>query len=292
MTDAMTEINGWYAARFGEFERTLNGESTTALHAVRRDALARFSAMGFPTTSEEEWRFTNVAPIARTRFIPAEAYAPGTVDRAFVERLSIAGAARLVFVNGFHAPELSSVPALPPGVRIGSLAQALRDDPAFVGRYLGKQATYANSAFTALGTAFLRDGALVCIDDNAALEIPVQLLFIGSGVSGPVVSSPRILVVAGNNARAAIVETYAGTGSEVYWTNAVTEISLGRDTAIEYDKVQAETPRAYHVGSTHIVLGQRSVFTSNAVAMGGSLVRNNVSAVFGGENAECTLNGL
>lgn len=292
MTNELTDAKRWYAAKFDEFERTLNGESKTPVHALRRDALARFAALGFPTTADEEWRFTNVLPIARVRFTPGVAVDPGTIAPGDVERLSIAGAARLVFINGLHVPALSSHPPLPQGVRVGSLAKTLRDDPALVGRYLAQQVRSGENAFTALGTAFLRDGAFVYLEDNAVLETPVQCIFLGTGSAGPVVCSVRNLVVVGNGARASIVETYAGTGAGIYWTNSVTEISLGRGTVVEHDKVQTESGGAFHTGTTHVRLEEGSVFTSNAVSMGGSIVRNNVTAVFGGENAECTLNGL
>ena len=290
MTNELTDAKGWYAAKFDEFERTLNGESKSPVHALRRDALARFAELGFPTTADEEWRFTNVAPIARVRFTPP--VEPGTIAPGTIDRLALAGAARIVFVNGLHNPDLSSVPALPAGVRVANLAQALRDDPARVGKYLAHQVRAGENAFTALGTAFLRDGVFVCLEENAVLETPVQCIFIGTGTAGPIVGFVRNLFVFGNGAKASIVETYAGTGEGVYWTNSVTEIALGRGAIVEHDKVQTETGGAFHTGTTHVRLEEGSVFTSNAVSLGGSLVRNNVTAVFGGSNAECTLNGL
>src|SRR5215212_10244673 len=92
----------------------------------RREAAAkRFEEVGFPTTRQEDWRFTNVAPIARTKF-------------ALAERVELAGkppfsfgteaAAELVFVNGHFMAELSKTGGLPGGVRVSSLAEALQTD--------------------------------------------------------------------------------------------------------------------------------------------------------------------
>ncbi len=290
MKNELTDAQGWYAAKFDEFERTLNGESKSPVHALRRDALARFTALGFPTTADEEWRYTNVAPIARMHFTPAQAVDPAKIPPADIERLAIVGAARLIFINGLYASALSSIPSLPKGVRVGNLAAALREDPVLVGKYLAQQVRSGENAFTALGTAFLRDGAFVYLEENALLETPVQCIFLGTGSTGPVICSVRNLIVVGAGAKASIIETYAGAG--VYWTNSVTEISLGRGTVVEHDKVQTESGGAFHTGTTHIRLEEGSVFTSNAVSMGGALVRNNVTAVFGGEHSECTLNGL
>ncbi len=35
------------------------------LHELRAAAIARFAALGFPTTRQEAWRFTNLGPLAR-----------------------------------------------------------------------------------------------------------------------------------------------------------------------------------------------------------------------------------
>jgi Fe-S cluster assembly protein SufD len=117
-------------------------------------------------------------------------------------------------------------------------------------------------------------------------------MYFGTGEGDPTLNTARNLIVVGNGARASIVETYAGRGTGVYWTNSITEMSVGRDAVVEHDKLQLEPAAVYHTGMTHIRLDAGSVVTSNAVSLGGSLVRNNVTAVFAGEHAECTLNGL
>jgi Fe-S cluster assembly protein SufD len=177
-------------------------------------------------------------------------------------------------------------------VRITGLGAALKSDPNIAVRYLARLARYDTDPFTALGTAFLRDGAFIECADGAGLDLPVYLLFLSSGKGSPYVSAPRCLVVAGRNSRLSIVEHYAAVGDPVYWTNAVAEIIAGEGSVVEHDKLQTEGTRAFHIGSTHILLGARASFTSNAISLGGSLVRNNVSAQFDGEEAECTLNGL
>jgi len=294
MTDEAARVKEWYTSRFRQLERALNGESRTPLHVLRRDALARFSALGFPTTENEEWRFTNVAPIARAEFAPVLRYERDGVSDADIERIArgTGDAIRMVFVNGHFAPEFSSIPPLPKGVRVESLGAALKTDPDLVARFLTRQATYHDNAFTALSTAFLLDGAFIHLEDHAALELPVDLLYIASGRTSPFVSAPRTLVVAGRDTRLAVVERYAGLAQNMYWTNAVTEVFAAEGAVIEHDSLQTEGGHAYHVGNTHFLLAGKSTVTSNAIVLGGAFVRNNVSAVFDGEHAECTLNGL
>jgi len=55
----------WYEEQFAALERGLNGDAGSAVHALRRQALGRFTQTGFPTTRDEEWRFTNLSSLAR-----------------------------------------------------------------------------------------------------------------------------------------------------------------------------------------------------------------------------------
>src|SRR5215208_1647963 len=72
------------------------------LQDVRDKAAARFAALGFPSVRDEEWRFTNVSPIAATEF---RAASPADVPAAAVDALPYGALPfRLVVVNGRFAP--------------------------------------------------------------------------------------------------------------------------------------------------------------------------------------------
>lgn len=283
-----------YLASFRNFERSLNGESRSPIHAVRKAAIEHFASAGFPTTRDEEWRFTSVAPIARGSFASAHDGGRRGLGADAVARATFAGleANRLVFVDGIYAEELSTARSAPPGGSIGSLAAALASGSAAALAHLGAHAPYRESAFTALNTGFLRDGAFIHIPDGVVWAEPIFLLFFASAGREAVVAHPRNLVIAGRGSQCAIVERYLGAGDGASFTNAVTEIVLGEGAVVEHDKVQHESMNAFHVGSAHVSLAARSSFISNSFAMGGAIVRNNVTAVMGGEGIECTLNGL
>jgi Fe-S cluster assembly protein SufD len=283
-------VRSWYRAQFAGFERSLNGGAAAPVHRLRQSAIAAFE--GFPTTADEEWRFTNVAPIAKTEFTPV---LPADAPRLTLEEIApflLPGvdAALLVFVDGHFSRELSSVSALPRALTVTSLADALRTRPEEVGPHLASLAQ--GGAFTSLGTAFLQDGAYVRCEEGGVLDRPVHCLFLASRRATPFVVTPRVLVVAGAGSRVSLVETHAALSGNVYLSSAVAEIILGDRAVVEHDTLQLASPASYHVGATHVRLGARSTFTSNAITFGGALVRNNVTAVFDGEHAECTLNGL
>src|ERR1041385_1048911 len=294
MTQTIDKKSNWYLSNFETFEKSLNGEAKTHLHTIRKSAIARFVEMGFPTTRDEEWRFTNVAPIANVNFKPVLHLFHDDVTEQSIRPFIFDDLKchRLVFINGNFSDKLSSIHTLPKGVKIGSLAAALKLDQDLVYQFLAQYAKYDDNAFTALSTAFIQDGAFIYIPDRVALEEPVHLLFVSTGNDASIVSHPRNLIVAGTNSQVSIVETYGGLKDNIYFTNVVTEVIAGEYSVIEHDKLQIERQKAFHVGSMHAYMNAHSNIISNSVSFGGALVRNNVTAVLDAEGIECTLNGL
>ena len=281
-----------YLSRFAQVEARLAGDGA-ALLPIRKKAIERFAQLGFPTTRDEDWRFTNVAPIARTAFEAA------TGDGEAVEAQQLATSAllqadwpRLVFVNGYFAPQLSSVGKLPGGVRLESLAAVAHADPEALQQHLARYADYQDHPFTALNTAFMEDGAYVHIPKGVYLKQPIHLVFVSTADAGSVISHPRNLIVAETGSQATIIESYLGLGDGVYFTNAVTEIVVGENAVIDHYKVGREAQQAYHVGTTQIHQDRSSNASSHAITIGGALVRNDINTVLDGEGAQCTLNGL
>jgi Fe-S cluster assembly protein SufD len=263
------------------------------LNKLRQAGIARFDQVGFPTTKEEEWRFTNVAPIARTRFklasqVESPVAAELTADYAFGRD----AAAEIVIVNGHFSAGLSKLGKLPKGVTVTSLAEALKKTPELVEPSLGRCVKIDKDPFVALNTGFVRDGAFVHFAKGAVVRHPIHLLFISVPGSEPAVAYPRVLVVAEDNVQATIVESYVGGGAGAYFNDAVTEIIVGDNTFIDHCRLEQETLEAYHMAAMHVELGRSSNFISHAVSLGGKLVRNDLSVVINGERTEATVNGL
>ncbi len=289
MTQVAEKLQPWVAA----VEQRPQG-GPRWLQDLRDRAAARFTALGFPTVREEEWRFTNVAPIAAAEFRPTGADATAASEADIASYLYSDAEYRIVIVNGRFVPGLSHTPGLPAGVRVGSLAAAVTEQADVVQRYLGQLADFGTKGFTALNTALAADGAYVYIPDGVLLEHPLHLLFVTttSASSGPIMTNARALVVAGDRTQARIVETYAGPRGAHYFTNAVTEIFAGENAVIDHYKVQEESFEAFHVASMHINAGRSANVSSHSFSLGGRLVRNDANALLDGDGAECTLNGL
>ncbi|MBI2930830.1 MAG: Fe-S cluster assembly protein SufD [Planctomycetes bacterium] len=256
-----------------------------AFAELRRRAIDRFAALGFPTGREEEWRFTDVTPVAETAFkLAAGASLAGPLAETARGPLK---ACQLTFVNGRYAPQFSNHDAA-----AESLGALLKKGAAPLEAHLGQQASGDKNPFAALNTAFFRDGAVLRIPKGAVLEQPLHLLFISVPTGEPFVTHPRILIVVEEGAQATIVESYIGPAGGVYLTNAVTEIFAGPESLIDHYKVQRESAQAFHFATLQARQDRASVFASHSISLGAAIARNDIGTALDGEGAECTLNGL
>lgn len=264
------------------------------LEPARKAAMDRFAATGFPTARDEEWRFTPIAPIAQGT------WRRGTPPLRAVARAELAPFifghpewTTLVFVDGGYSEALSSTGDLPAGVRAGSLAEALEADGAVLEKHLARHASIETSPFTALSTAFMRDGGFVHVPANTDLTRPIHLVFVTTSEAAGSVTHPRNLIIVEQGARASVIESYVSIAEgATYWTNAVTEVVAGANSWIEHTRIQRESERAYHVGLTHVEQQRDSHYRSFTLAMGGALARHNLHARLNGENVETLMYGL
>ncbi len=284
------DVKGHYQAEHAAFAANGGGAAPAWLKELRASALARFEGSGFPTTRQEEWRFSSVQPLAETAYGLAKPGALPTAKDVHQHELCEAHRHLLVFVNGIYAPSLSSVAGLPAGVKVGSIAYAL-EHGAKLDKWISKYA-WMHNPFTALNTAFLHDGGVVHVPAGVELAEPVQLLYITVPGSAPMVSHPRTLILVDRMAKASVVETYAGLGDGAYWTNAVTEIVVGDGGRLDCYRVNREGANAWHMAATHTHQGRDATVHLHPVVLGSAFTRHDIGVVLDGENGTAMLNGL
>ncbi len=290
---AVQEKKSIYRSMFERFEQDRAGADPAWLAEIRKSAFARFSGLGFPTTSDEEWRYTNVGPIAATQFEPADTDCKlPTPEEVSPFQFDLAGGCLLVFVNGRFSPDLSSLTPLPDGVEVLSLAEAIRSGNSLLQAHLARHVDFQDQAFAALNTAFMEDGAFIHIPRGVVVKEPIHLLHLSQPNDRATLTHPRHLIVADENSEVTVVESYAGLADEVYFTNAVTEIVVGENAKVDHYKVERESARALHVATRQVHQFRSSNVSSHTVSFGGGLIRNNINAVLDGEGCDCTLNGL
>jgi Fe-S cluster assembly protein SufD len=252
MTVVAEQIGQWL------FEFTRQEPAEPWLQHLRERAFARFTELGFPTTRDEEWRFTNVAPIAR------KAFRKGHADKLLVTPSAV--------------EELTE-----------------EEYERHLGRYAGfEQNAFValNTALLCCGATALRVPRGVFTEPiEITYEVPAEVADATRDAEeqAPVAVHPRTLIVVAPGAQCTIVETYKGVGH--YFTNAVTEIVAGDGAVIDHYKIQRESPEAFHVATMQVALGRSSSFTTHNISLGGALVRNDIGVTLS-EGAEATVNGL
>jgi Fe-S cluster assembly protein SufD len=291
MTTTMTATDhDRYLVDFEAQEKELSA-GPERVRALRRRAIDRFAALGFPTIKMEEWRFTNVAPIARTEFDLSPER--GGIVLGDLAPYRYADSIQLTIVNGHLVPEFSDLRCLPDGVIVCSMAESLENHAEKIDAHLGRHANVDNHAFVALNTALFCDGVFVYVPKGVVVERPINLVNIARPTGErPVAMFPRNLFVASESSQVTLVEQFATVGEGAYLTSPVTEVVVEDNAVVDHYKLQRESTEAFHMATFQIHLGRDGNFSSHSISWGGGLVRNDVNAVLDGEGSEATLNGL
>lgn len=263
------------------------------LAALRAKAGARFEEIDFPTTRNEEWKYTNVAPILK---VPYREIFDLDADGLTVERIAPftfveSRHSQMVFINGIYSKELSDLSGLPESAVVTSLAGMTEEQALVASRHLAAYAKYQDDAFTALNTAHIGDGALVYIPGGKIVETPVHVLFISTSEEASA-THPRVLIIAGKGAMATIIESYVSTEDNVYLTNAVTEVFAAEESAITHYRLQEESEKAFHVATTQVHQERESNYVSYAFSLGAEIARHTLNVVLTDEHTDTTIDGL
>jgi Fe-S cluster assembly protein SufD len=264
------------------------------LQQLRQQAMQHFLQLGIPTTRDEDWKYTNVTAIAKKFIKKSEALISAdtlSLVAGYLDQIKYSES-RLVFVDGHFSPQLSALPALPSGVIVTSLAQAIIQHPNLVEKYLNNIAEMKQHAFTAFNTVFANDGLFVYLPRDAVLEQPLTCYFINTAQHKNNFNTVRNLMICEENSQASIVEHYCGLQGESYFANCVSELVLHDHAKINHYKIINENTQAFHIGLTQAQQYANSYFNSQVVTLNGSLVRSDTQVLFATEHAECELNGL
>ena len=261
------------------------------LELVRGSAMDRFDQLGFPSVRDEEWKYTNLATLAKESFEPVTSAEQVDADDVNCFAFPEADGAHLVVVNGFLNEELSLTTALEDVVATDLFSAV--DDARYnkiIRKYLARNAGYHNNGLTALNTAFIQSGVFVYIPKNVKLEKPLQITFIGGTANSA--TFPRVLVVAEENSSATLIENFVAGDESRYFTNAIAEIVLKDGAHLEHYRLQRESKKAFHVSTTSAELGRASRYYTTSINLGAQLSRHDISVVMDHEGAETSVDGL
>ncbi len=290
-----------YAAEYQNLAAALPGQTLPWLQALRQDALAKFSAQGFPSPREEEWRYTNVSAIEKKLFSPSVTLTAGDVNAEWLQAYQLQDVWSVVLVNGHFSAELSVLTDLPETVSVMSMADALVKHPGTLEKYINRAVNNDEHSFIAFNTAWFTDGLFVHVPARQVLAKPIQLLHVVTGTDA--MATTRNLIIVEEMAEAQVIETFiardgvyaasqSGTGAaNAYLTAVVTEVFVGSNAHLTLYKMQSESEKAYHFGGIYVKQARDARFAHHNFAFGGLLARCDIHVDLD-HGAECDLNGL
>jgi len=255
-------------------------EGWEVLRTAAREALSR---QELPTKRDEDWKYCDLSELRTSAFRPAEPAAVDIRERILPE----ARGTRLVFVNGRFDPHHSCTSALPQGLRFLPLHAASE-----AATRLGSLLKPAESDFFAnLNSAAFTEGAYVFVPKNVKAEAPLHLLFVSQGGEGAIASTqPRILVEMERGSSAELIEEYVGVGAT--FTNAAVEVLVHEGAELRHERIQRESPEAFHISSLRAEVAKDGRYHSRTVSFGAKLSRQTPQVRLMGTGAEASLDGL
>ena len=296
MSDSDKTMN-WILSDFDALQET--EQASAELSRIQKEALKRFETLGLPRSSQEEWKYTNLAPLAKQQFALPKVVAKETIiDLPEIPyATTLDEVARCVFVNGRFVDHLSSIDELPKGLHISLLRDVYEDTlpPAVAEKaraHFSNCACFKEQSLVALNTAFSSEGVVVFVEAGVEIEKPVLIQFITTESEESVATYPRTLLVAEEGAKATVVEGFSGFSKSAYMTTSVTEAVVEDKAELFHYRLQFEGEQAYHLSTVEAHQGNESNFVTHCYNFGSKLARNEVRITANGEHSNSGLYGL
>jgi Fe-S cluster assembly protein SufD len=285
----------WYLNNFKSFEEKLNGESKTFLHDLRKSALTQLADTDFPSTKEEEWKYTNVSPILKQNFIPAVnlGIKNSALSKNELVKYLFSGFDfyLMTFINGIFSEELSDLQGLPKGVVVDSLRLLMKKNPELINGKITKFVK-AENAFNLINRAYSTDGAVIIVKDGISVDKPIQILNLTGDNENPVLSVPHNMIIVGKNSQVSVVGVFASLGGNTHFTNSITEVFADESSIVDLYKIQNENDKSYHYEKVEAYQLKKSIFNHYNFAFGAEIVRNDINSTLDDENIETHYYGI
>ena len=260
---------------------------------VRKKAFDAFYSAGFPTTKNEEWRFTNLNNVFSNDYNYYFENNEGNVDVESFFRCDIMDldTYTAVLLNGWFVYKTSPITKLENGIIIGSLQKAFEEYPQLIEKHFGKYCITEQNPFASLNTAFSSDGFFIYVPENVIPDKPIQIINIINKKEN-IFIQPRNLVIMGKNSHLSLVMCDDALSHSPSLNNSVTEIFVDENAVVDHYKMQNNDNRSAMINNISFHQLDNSKVSSNLVTLNGGFIRNNLSVAINGEHCETALNGL
>ena len=266
------------------------------LSEISKDALQQFTRLGFPLQKRgnESWKYTNIEPIAKKDFVFSNGSLPEVPDKpaptindskqlVVIVENGIIRKQPVICTDGYSS--YGYISTFQDALKDANLSQLLQ-------QHLTKYSPYKDDAFTALNTAFIKEGILIYLPKDVMLSKPIELRFIFSSESTNRHMQPRVLIIMDTGSHATIIQKYESSTKSEYFCNVVSEVVLENGSSLILNTLQNQSIGSYHINTTKVLLKKKSRLEANTADIGGSLVRNNLQVRLLETESSCSLRGV
>lgn len=260
---------------------TVNGSAAKPFHVGRKTAMEEFALSGIPTLRHEEWKYTNVMPIAAKawRHMPT-VWADAQLGEHSAEIPGLQNAIRIVVDNGrIHL----AVGEIPEGVAIVPLSSADIEDV--------HEADLRGNPFAAAALALSAEGVLIKVADNVHCLPPIHVAVYGNADNANVLITTRVLISAGRNAQVDVIESHHTGGSADVLDLGVCSALVGEGARVSYVKIIDDTPSLHHIGQLVARVAHSGTFASHSINLNAGFIRNDAHIKLAGELSQGFLYG-
>lgn len=275
---------------FKSFEDKLNGQKSSELHKIRRQAIENFQQNGVPTVRHEDWKYSNVMFLNKYSFDLNES--SNNVTHELIEKKSIPGTSdnRVVFINGHYSENFSNYDDS--SIILKPLKKAFLEDTTELTNYFGRLVNTESHPFAAVNTALAMDGLLLKVEKNKAFDKPIELLNIVDSTDYSIQSNIRNIVVAEEGSKGSLLIKNITIGDNQSLFNTTNEIFVAKNAKFELFNIQNDKNNSNVINLTEAQQDRDSEFTDHTITLNGGFIRNDLRTKLAGENSVSNYNGL
>lgn len=286
------EASERFLENWAKLSNELNNEPAW-LKRQRAESRSHFESIGFPTTKNEEWKYTNLQSLTQTTFELADPKIDKINElKELIDKYLLPGAISMVFIEGSFNADLSDFSEKPDGLIIEALSNAVGNDSYRLEEKLGALLPKPIEHFEALNSAMWRDGAYICVKENRTIKPAIQLIHIGSTTIQASEATLRHLFEVEKNSSLQIVESYISLNNRPGFTNVLSEYFVADNASVDRYKVEDENNSSFHISRTYLRENRDSRVRSHVFSFKGQLVRNDLNSDMQAEGADCLFSGL
>ncbi len=291
--DLKTSLTEKIKLQFKKFSENGVVSEPNWLKEYRNLGCTNFEKLGFPTQSDEEWKYTNISPVIKSEFNLTGLKSDSiNLSKSDFSKYIISNSYTFVFVNGQFVSSLSVVPN-EEGIEVASIKEIIKTNPEILEKYIGKVIELENNSFASLNSTFFTDGIFIQVNESKKLSKPIEILYLSVNENNsPRMTHPRNCIIVKKNGMLDFTEHYVSLNSNKNLTNVVTELFLEENTKCNHIKIQNEVNKAFHFGNTAISQKATSEFFTFSFSLGGLISRNQIILNLDGEKSNSNMNGL